>query len=73
MENTNKCMALEDVDVQVDLDDDTLTVIPTPGTIKSGNTASFAVGNAGDGDGADSRAGTDAGVGGGVRAGLVLG
>jgi hypothetical protein len=71
MENTGQSMALEDVDVQVDLDDDTLTVIPTPGTIESGNAASLAVGNAGvgDGDGADSRAGADAGVGGGVRAG----
>ena len=52
-------MALEDVDVEVGLDDDTLTVIPTPGTIESGNAASLAIGDAGvgDGDGADSRAG----------------
>jgi hypothetical protein len=71
MENTGLSMTLEDVDVQVDLDDDTLTVIPTPGTIESGNAASFAVDNAGvgDGDGADSRVEADAGVGGGVRAG----
>jgi hypothetical protein len=64
-------MALEDVDVQVDLDDDTLTVIPTPGTVESGNAASLVVSNAGDGDGADSRAGVgaDVGVGGGVRVG----
>jgi hypothetical protein len=70
MENTNQCMALEDVDVQFDLDDDTFTIIPTPGTIESGNAASLAVGNAGDGDGVDSRAGVgaDAGVGGGVKA-----
>jgi hypothetical protein len=50
MENMNQSMALEDVGV--DLDDDTLTVIPTPETVESGNTVSPAVGRAGDGAGA---------------------
>ena len=62
MENTGQSMALEDVDVEVGLDDDTLTIIPTPGTTESGDAASLVVGNAGvgDGDGVDSRAGADA-------------
>ena len=55
-------MALEDV--EVDLDDDTLTVIPTPGTVESCNIVSLAIGNAGAGvgDGADSGDGAGAGV-----------
>ena len=35
-------MALEDV--EVDFDDDTLTIIPTIGNVESGNTVSLAVG-----------------------------
>jgi hypothetical protein len=46
-------MALKDVDVEVDLDDDILTVIPTPGTIEFGNATSLVVGNAGVGDEVD--------------------
>jgi hypothetical protein len=75
MKNTSQSMALEDV--EVDLDDDTLTVIPTPGTVEFGNTVSLAIGNvgagarveAGVGDGADSEDGVGARVGGGVGAG----
>jgi hypothetical protein len=63
-------MALEDVDVEVDLDDDTLTVIPTPGTIESGNAVSLAAGvGDGDEDGADSRVGAGVGADAGARAG----
>jgi hypothetical protein len=65
MENMNQSMALEDVGV--DLDDDTLTVIPTPETVESGNTVSPAVGRAGDG------AGAEAGAGLGMVLGLGLG
>ena len=54
-------MALEDV--EVNLDDDTLTVIPTPGTVESGNTVSLTVGKAGVRDGANSEDGARAGAG----------
>jgi hypothetical protein len=71
-------MALEDV--EVDLDDDTLTVIPTPGTVEFGNTVSHAIGNAGVGarveagvgDGADSEDDVGARVGAGAGAGSVM-
>jgi hypothetical protein len=65
MENTSQSMALEDI--EVDLDDDTLTVIPTPRIVESGNVVSFAVGKAGDGarvgDGAEARVGVGLGLG----------
>jgi hypothetical protein len=36
MENTSQPMELEDI--EVDVDDDTLTIIPTPGTVEFGST-----------------------------------
>ena len=45
MENMSQSMALEDV--EFDLDDDTFTFIPIPGTVESGNTVSLVVGKAG--------------------------
>ena len=65
-------MALEDV--EIDLDDDSLTVIPTPSIVESGNTISLAIGKAGavagvrDGVGSGDGAKGGAGVGGGVGA-----
>jgi uncharacterized spore protein YtfJ len=58
MENTSQSLELEDV--EVDLDDNSLTVIPIPGTIKSCNTVSLVVGKVG--------AGVGVGVGDGARA-----
>jgi hypothetical protein len=64
MENTSQSLKLEDV--EVDLDDNSLTVIPIPGTVKSGNIVSLAVGKAGArvgvGDGARARVGDRAGA-----------
>jgi hypothetical protein len=67
MENMNQSMALEDVGV--DLDDDTLTVIPKPETVESGNIVSPTVGRAGDRAGAGAEAGPGNGAGAGPRAG----
>jgi hypothetical protein len=66
MENTSQSMALEDV--EVDLDDDTLTVIPTPGIVEYGNTVSLAIGKTGAGARVEDGDGTRVGVGAGVRA-----
>jgi hypothetical protein len=63
-------MALEDV--EVDLDDDTLTIIRTPGPVESGNIVSVAIGGVGVGDEAGSGDGARVRGGGGLGLGMKV-